>query len=305
MKRKKRNPVPKAAIKIGAKAGAKIGVKAGAKAGAKAVPFLGEALMALDAAPVLLEGTATNYSEAGRSAKQAFQEARGKHYRQAIGTTARAGGKLVASQVRTLARTAGAALASKEVADSLLQRTPQLRKNGPTLDRPTYPFAEKEEHYARYTDAELAYALADAKQAFEQEERLARAGHWLAQHGWYADDVHTIAAEIRKRRAPRRNRANPTAWQKEMRKTSAPKQSKFEVLSVEKVREGTFRLHLDLGADGAFPVTVYPDGYMQSGTGRVTQALQAKIESWARKNAKLFQTNPRRKTAKRAKGRSR
>ena len=82
-------------------------------------------------------------------------------------------------------------------------KKPRVRKNGPTLDRPYYPFAEKEAQYAAYSDAQLHYALADAREAAKAEDEMAKAGHGLSRYGWYADDVHTIAAEIRKRRAPR------------------------------------------------------------------------------------------------------
>jgi hypothetical protein len=89
--------------------------------------------------------------------------------------------------------------------------------------------------------------------------------------------------------------ANPSAWQKELRKTSRPARSKFEVVSVEFVREGTYRLNLDLGREGAFPVTVYPGGYMQSGVADLTPALREKIEKWLNKNAKQLHPNPRRR----------
>lgn len=76
----------------------------------------------------------------------------------------------------------------------------RARKNGPTLDQPHYPFAEKEAQYAKYTDAELHYALLDAREAAKAEDEMAKAGHGLSRYGWYADDVHTIAAEINKRK---------------------------------------------------------------------------------------------------------
>lgn len=202
MSRKKRNPAPKAAIKLGTKVGAKIG----AKTGAKAVPYLGQAMMVIDAAPVLIEGTIDSYSRAGKQGMQALREVRGKQYRQATRTALRAGGRAVVDQAKTISRAAVAALSSKEAMEAMTKRNPKIRKNGPTLDRPSYPFAEKESYYAKYTDDQLAYALADAKQAYEQEEKLARAGHWLAQHGWYADDVHTIAAEIRRRKTRKNTR---------------------------------------------------------------------------------------------------
>ncbi len=89
---------------------------------------------------------------------------------------------------------------------------PRTRKNGPTLDRPYYPFAEKEAQYAKYSDAELHYALADAREAAKAEDEMAREGMGLAKHGWYRDDMLTIAQEVYYRRhpekRPRRFRSN-------------------------------------------------------------------------------------------------
>lgn len=76
----------------------------------------------------------------------------------------------------------------------------RARKNGPTLDQPHYPFAEKEKQYAKYTDAELHYALLDAREAAKHEDAMAKGGYGLSRYGWYADDVHTINAEINKRK---------------------------------------------------------------------------------------------------------
>lgn len=78
----------------------------------------------------------------------------------------------------------------------------RARKNGPTLERPTYPFAEKEEQYAKYTDAQLHYALADAREAAKDEDEMAKAGIGLSKYGWYRDDMLTIAQEIYYRRHP-------------------------------------------------------------------------------------------------------
>lgn len=176
-------------------------------------------------------------------------------------------------------------------------KKPRTRKNGPTLDRPYYPFAEKEAQYAAYTDAQLHYALADARKTAKAEDEMAKSGHGLSRYGWYADDVHTIAAEIRKRRAPR-TRSNPTAWQKAMRKTSAPKRSKFEVTAVEQNREGTYAFDLDLGKDGWGRIHLYPDaatsldGYLMSSTLDLTPVLRAKMEAWIKKHAKKIKAIP-------------
>jgi hypothetical protein len=89
-----------------------------------------------------------------------------------------------------------------------------------------------------------------------------------------------------------KRKKNPSAWQKELRKSSRPTRSKFEVVSVKEIREGTYRLELDLGRDGAFPVTVYPDGYMQSGVADLKPALREKIEKWLKKNVKPTRRNP-------------
>ncbi len=281
-------------------------------------------------------------------------------------------------------------------------KKPRTRKNGPTLDRPYYPFAEKEAQYAAYTDAQLQYALADAREAAKYEDEMAKSGHGLSRYGWYADDVHTIAQEVYYRRHPEKRprrfrtngssepydvartlrvgdqieveyepptrtavnakrkvtvtavnypyiyvtsgkvrwghlgggairlvdmtgevsyqptpqqqvrdvyairrlkaedemakaghtRSNPTAWQKEIRKTSAPKRSKFEVTAVEYIREGTYGFDLDLGKDGYGRITLYPDGYMQSGIMNLTPALRAKMEAWIKKHTKKIKAIP-------------
>jgi hypothetical protein len=72
------------------------------------------------------------------------------------------------------------------------------RRNG---TKGSYPFAEKEAQYAGFTDAQLAYARKDAAAAMR-----AMAGHDPKAEAWYADDVHTIAAEqMRRKRATRTN----------------------------------------------------------------------------------------------------
>jgi hypothetical protein len=76
----------------------------------------------------------------------------------------------------------------------------RARKNGPTLDQPHYPFAAMEKRYISYSDAELHYALLDAREAAKHEDAMAKEGHGLSRYGWYADDVHTINAEINKRK---------------------------------------------------------------------------------------------------------
>lgn len=57
-----------------------------------------------------------------------------------------------------------------------------------------YPFAYKQEQYSRYTSAQLRWALRDALKA-----RDATAHHDVAAENWYADDVHTILAELKRR----------------------------------------------------------------------------------------------------------
>lgn len=94
----------------------------------------------------------------------------------------------------------------------------RARRNGWTIDRPFYPWAEKEAQYAGYTDAELHYARLDARKARDVMEQNARelersgAGHGAVEQarqaaGWYADDVSTILSELHKRHGshPRRN----------------------------------------------------------------------------------------------------
>ncbi len=70
------------------------------------------------------------------------------------------------------------------------------RKNGPTMHEPHYPFARKAEQYAGFTDSALQYNLKDAVRARDAAERM-RGGEVSA--AWYADDVHTLLAELRRR----------------------------------------------------------------------------------------------------------
>jgi hypothetical protein len=89
-----------------------------------------------------------------------------------------------------------------------------------------------------------------------------------------------------------KRKKNPTAWQKAMRKTSAPTRSKFEITSIEYIRAGTYGLDLDLGKDGYGRVTVYPDGELYASGVIMTPALREKIEKWLHKHAKKIQAVP-------------
>lgn len=102
----------------------------------------------------------------------------------------------------------------------------------------------------------------------------------------------SMALPNRSKRPSTRTRHNPTAWQKEMRKTSVPKRSKFEVTSIDYIREGTYAFDLDLGKDGYGRITLYPDGYMQSGIMNLTPALRAKMGAWVKKHAKKIKAIP-------------
>lgn len=57
-----------------------------------------------------------------------------------------------------------------------------------------YDFTAKEQQYRSYTLAMLTYAAKDAAEA-----RDAMRGHDPIAENWYADDVHTILAEINRR----------------------------------------------------------------------------------------------------------
>lgn len=88
---------------------------------------------------------------------------------------------------------------------------PQIRRNGPTLQEPYYPFARKEAQYRDYKDRDLTWALRDAIKARDTSAGSARqaerqyghdsrgAGVARQAENWYADDVHTILAEMRRR----------------------------------------------------------------------------------------------------------
>jgi len=75
-----------------------------------------------------------------------------------------------------------------------------------------YPFTAREAMYAKYSDRALQHARLDARSARDTADRTAKAMatrygqnsgaavEWRSNYGWYADDVHTILKEIRKRR---------------------------------------------------------------------------------------------------------
>jgi len=69
------------------------------------------------------------------------------------------------------------------------------KKNGPTLGKPHYPFAEKEKQYAKYTTEALYHAMNDAMAASKAQQGWNEAGA-----NWYLDDYHTIVKEIQRRK---------------------------------------------------------------------------------------------------------
>ena len=92
-----------------------------------------------------------------------------------------------------------------------------------------------------------------------------------------------------------------SAWDKALL-ARAPKKlrRKFEVVSVEKVREGTWRLDVDLGSEGRFPVSVYANGTMQSGVKDlldIDESDRKKLWAWVSKNLPEVQVPSRYKTA--------
>lgn len=72
------------------------------------------------------------------------------------------------------------------------------KKNGPTLGKPHYPFAEKEKQYAKYTTEALYYSMNDAMAASRAQQGWNEAGS-----NWYLDDYHTIVKEIERRKRRR------------------------------------------------------------------------------------------------------
>ena len=86
---------------------------------------------------------------------------------------------------------------------------------------------------------------------------------------------------------------NPTAWQKAMR--GPKKRRQWKVTSVEQIREATYAVHVDAGSDGCFTATVYPDGFVQSGTRRLEDKEIEKIRKAARAYVRSRGDNPRRR----------
>jgi len=72
------------------------------------------------------------------------------------------------------------------------------KKNGPTLGKPHYPFAEKEKQYSKYTTEALYHAMNDAIAASRAQQGWNEAGA-----NWYLDDYHTIVKEIQRRKRRR------------------------------------------------------------------------------------------------------
>jgi len=96
--------------------------------------------------------------------------------------------------------------ATKRALKSMRTNTRRTRKNGPTLGKPHYPFAEKEKLYATFTDARLYSAMQDAMATSRAQQGWNEAGA-----NWYLDDYHTIVKEIQKRkRAKKRNPSRGT-----------------------------------------------------------------------------------------------
>ena len=79
----------------------------------------------------------------------------------------------------------------REVADQIRV----AKKNGPTLGKPHYPFAEKEKQYSKYTTEALYHAMNDAMEASRAQQGWNETGA-----NWYLDDYHTIVKEIQRRK---------------------------------------------------------------------------------------------------------
>jgi hypothetical protein len=72
----------------------------------------------------------------------------------------------------------------------------EVRRNGPTFDRPGYPFADKQAMYADMDTGSLQWSWADAIMA-----RDASMGWNAVGETWYQDDASTIGDELRRRGA--------------------------------------------------------------------------------------------------------
>jgi len=73
---------------------------------------------------------------------------------------------------------------------------PKWLLEGPTLDRPGYPFSDMEKKYAAFSDEALQYSIKDARQAVKAMRSI---GDTVAEN-WYTDDASTIRAEINRRK---------------------------------------------------------------------------------------------------------
>ncbi len=100
----------RAAIKLAKKSGAKVA----AKGGAKFVPFLGEAMMVIDAAPAVWDEGKKKVQSQGKAARESYQLARKGKYREAARHGARSAWKDISDTPRALARVAGTGVMGKE-----------------------------------------------------------------------------------------------------------------------------------------------------------------------------------------------
>jgi DNA-binding ferritin-like protein len=128
-----------------------------------------------------------------------------------------------------------------------------------------YPFSAREELYRQATEDQLKFAQRDASEAAR-----AMRGHDAIAEAWYLDDLHTITAEIRRRKQAKRNTAQllvaayaagavaegaPVAME-EVRKTKQAARSRGEELKkraksrdAKGLTKGIFQASLDMQRD--------------------------------------------------------
>lgn len=97
----------------------KSGAKIAAKTGSKAIPFVGEAMMVADAAPVFVHSTKRQIKEAKKSAGAVGEAIRGKKFGKAAKETIKGLGKQWLAGVKGSTEVGTAALTSKEVAEMM------------------------------------------------------------------------------------------------------------------------------------------------------------------------------------------
>lgn len=188
----------------------------------------------------------------------------------------------------------------KRAGDAAIKHSPRYeprlrgkaKKNGPTRDKPHYPFAEKERQYARYTVAQLHHAMNDAMAASRAQQGWNPAGA-----NWYLDDYHTIVKEIQKRKRAKKNSGQGGGFERIGSRTAAKKEMSKE----DRIRhlKGIAKAMQDYLGYGPSQVS---DSLTKASLRSVEKEIKA-LESGNSPKRKRAKKNPTKAASRRAKSR--